>query len=54
MAVSTHSPPDRSWGDYITVRPHIRRSTSWVVSGFSLQGGSSRRHIEPEVVTFRA
>lgn len=53
VAASTHSPPDRSWGDYITVRPHVRRPTSWVASGFSLQGGSSRRHIEPEVVTFR-
>ncbi|USQ75531.1 hypothetical protein [Ornithinimicrobium cryptoxanthini] len=54
VAASTHSPPDQSWGDYLTVRRHIRRSTSWIASGFSLQGGSSRRHIEPEVVTFRA
>lgn len=54
VATSTHSPPDQAWGDYITVRRHIRRSTSWLAAGFSLQGGSSRRHIEPEVVTFRA
>ena len=51
--VSTHSPPDRSWGDYVTIRPHVRRPTSWVAAGYTLQGGRDRRHIEPVVVTFR-
>jgi hypothetical protein len=53
-ATSTHAPPDRSWGDYVSIRPHLRRATSWVAVGYSLQGGTSRRHIDPEVVTFRA
>lgn len=53
IATSTHSPPNESWGDYLTIRPHIRRWTSWVAVGATLQGGADRRHVEPEVVEFR-
>ena len=51
---STHSPPDQSWGDYLTVTPHHPTSAHWVASGYTLQGGNSRRHIEPRYVRFRA
>jgi len=52
-AVSTHGPRDGKWGDYLTIRPHPTRPTSWVASGFTLQGGQDRRNIEPRVVVFR-
>ena len=53
-AASTHPPQDGKWGDYLTVHPHPRRPTSWVASGYTLQGGQDRRNIEPRVVCFRA
>lgn len=52
-AVSTHSPIGGKWGDFVTIRPHVRRPTSWVASGFTLQGGTDRRNVEPRVVVFR-
>jgi hypothetical protein len=52
-AVSTHAPSLGKWGDYLTVRPHPSRPTSWVASGFTLQGGTDRRNIEPRLVIFR-
>jgi hypothetical protein len=52
-AVSTHGPSQGKWGDYLTVQPHVRRPTSLVASGFTLQGGQDRRNIEPRVVVFR-
>ncbi|HYN29369.1 MAG TPA: hypothetical protein VES95_05810 [Dermatophilaceae bacterium] len=53
-ATSTHGPGQGKWGDYLTIAAHPTRPTSWVASGFTLQGGSDRRNIEPRVVTFRA
>ena len=53
-ATSTHGPLQGKWGDYVVCRPHATRSTSWVASGFTLQGGQDRRNIEPRVVVFRA
>jgi hypothetical protein len=52
-AVSTHAPLEGKWGDYLTIRPHPRRPTSWIASGFTLQGGQDRRNVEPRVVVFR-
>lgn len=52
-AVSTNGPSDGQWGDYIICRPHPTRSTSWIASGFTLQGGQNRRNVEPRVVIFR-
>lgn len=51
---STHSPPDQSWGDYLSCMPHHANTAQWVASGYTLQGGTSRRNIEPRVVRFRA
>jgi hypothetical protein len=52
-ATSTHGPSDGKWGDYLTIRPHPRRPTSWIAAGFTLQGGQDRRNVEPRVVVFR-
>lgn len=53
-ATSTHGPLMGKWGDYVVCRPHPTRTTSWVASGFTLQGGNDRRSVEPRVVVFRA
>jgi hypothetical protein len=52
-ATSTHGPRQGAWGDYLTVRPHPTRPTSFVASGYTLQGGSDRRNVDPLVVVFR-
>jgi hypothetical protein len=52
-ATSTHGPPQGKWGDYLACRPHPSRPTSWVASGFVLNGGTDRRFVEPRVVIFR-
>jgi hypothetical protein len=50
---STHGPSDTKWGDYLAVRRHRTRPTTWVASGYTLQGGTARQNIEPRVVHFR-
>ena len=52
-ATSTHGPLQGKWGDYLVCRRHPTRRTSWIASGFTLQGGTDRRNIEPRVVVFR-
>jgi hypothetical protein len=52
-ATSTHGPLQGKWGDYLTVRRHPGRPTSWLASGYTLQGGTDRRNVEPRVVVFR-
>lgn len=51
--IGTHGPADHKWGDYLTVRRHGSVPTTWIASGYTLQGGSSRVHVEPRVVRFR-
>jgi hypothetical protein len=51
-ATSTHPPARGTWGDYLTVRAHPTRRTSWVAAGCVLDGGSDRRFVEPKVVVF--
>jgi hypothetical protein len=50
---STHSPPDQAWGDYLSCFAHHPDGTQWVASGFTLQGGTTRKNIEPRYVRFR-
>jgi hypothetical protein len=50
---STHSPPDQAWGDYLSCVAHQRTPAQWVASGYTLQGGTNRRNIEPRYVRFR-
>jgi hypothetical protein len=54
VATSTDAPSNGKWGDYVVCRPHPRRPTSWVASGFTLEGGVDRRNIVPHVAVFRA
>lgn len=53
-ATSTDAPSLGKWGDYVVCRPHPTRPSSWIASGFTLQGGTDRRNIEPRIVVFRA
>ena len=52
-AVSTHAPHNGAWGDYLDIQPDPARKTYWVASGFSLNGGTDRRNVEPRVVVFK-
>lgn len=51
---STHGPRDSAWGDYLSCVPHYDQTHRWVASGYTLQGGTDRRHIEPRYVEFQA
>ncbi|MFD5880991.1 hypothetical protein NRK68_09145 [Streptomyces yangpuensis] len=48
----TDGPPDEAWGDYLSCRRHHPNTSEWVASGYTLQGGTTRRHIEPQYVHF--
>jgi hypothetical protein len=49
----THGPSDGKWGDYLSVRRHRSSPTTWIASGYTLQGGTARKNVEPRVVHFR-
>jgi hypothetical protein len=49
---STHGPAAGTWGDYITCRRYQPRASEWVASGFTMQGGTGRRNVEPQYVHF--
>ena len=49
---STHGPTDQSWGDYLSCVAHYSSTSNWVASGYTLQGGTDRRNIEPRYVEF--
>ena len=49
---SSHAPAQASWGDYLTCRAHTPYGHTWVASGYSLQGGTGRRNIEPRYTQF--
>jgi len=49
---STHGPTDQSWGDYLSCVAHYSATSNWVASGYTLQGGTDRRNIEPRYVEF--
>jgi hypothetical protein len=51
--ISTHGPADQAWGDYLSCVAHHSTAGQWVASGYTLQGGTSRRDIEPRYVRFR-
>ena len=50
--VGTNGPRDDKWGDYLSCRQHSSVGLTWIASGFTLQGGSPRRDVEPRVVHF--
>jgi hypothetical protein len=49
---STDGPSGGTWGDYLSCRRHAPGSSEWVASGFTLQGGTDRRNVEPQYVHF--
>lgn len=49
---STHGPAGGSWGDYLSCRLADPDTTEWVASGYTLQGGTDRRFVEPQYVQF--
>lgn len=53
-AKGTHGPSRNVWGDYFRVGQHGGEPDSWVATGFTLQGGSGNRNIEPRYVHFRS
>lgn len=52
VAVSTHGPANEAWGDYVDIQRDPSRTTYWVATGFTLQGGGGRPNVTPHVVTF--
>ena len=52
-ATSTNGPPNQAWGDYVSCVRHHASPAHWVASGYTLQGGTARRNIEPRYVRFR-
>lgn len=50
---STHGPAEFTWGDYLSCLAHYGTGMNWVASGYTLQGGTDRRNIEPRYVEFR-
>jgi hypothetical protein len=49
---STNGPQGGSWGDYVVCRRHHPQMSEWVASGYTLQGGTDRRNVEPQYVRF--
>jgi hypothetical protein len=49
---STHGPSGGAWGDYLSCKRHQPQSSEWVASGYTLQGGTDRRNVEPQYVRF--
>jgi hypothetical protein len=48
----TNGPPGGAWGDYLSCRRYAPAPSEWVASGFTLQGGTDRRNVEPQYVHF--
>ena len=51
-AVASHSPTTAAWGDYLTCRAHAPYGHTWIASGYTLQGGTNRRNVEPRYTHF--
>jgi len=49
---ASHSPPTPAWGDYLNCRPNAPYSHTWIAAGYTLQGGTDRRNVEPQYVHF--
>lgn len=48
----THGPTGGAWGDYLSCQTYAPRPAEWVTAGLTLQGGTSRQHVEPQYVHF--
>lgn len=52
VARGDHGPTGNRWGDYLSVRPHGRHRSTWVATGFTLEGGPQRTDVVPRYVHF--
>jgi hypothetical protein len=50
--VGTDAPSEPKWGDYLTCRSHSTDPAGWVAAGYTLQGGSTRLEVTPQIVRF--
>ncbi len=48
----TNGPAGGAWGDYLSCKRHQPQASEWVASGYTMQGGSDRRNVEPQYVHF--
>lgn len=48
----THGPTGGAWGDYLSCKRHHPQSSEWVAAGYTMQGGTDRRNVEPQYVHF--
>jgi hypothetical protein len=51
-ASGTNGPSDNAWGDYLAARPASGNGTSWVATGYTLQGGNTGAYVVPLFIWF--
>jgi hypothetical protein len=52
-ASGTNGPADDKWGDYLACRRALPDASSWLATGYTLEGGGERTDAVPRVVVFR-
>jgi hypothetical protein len=52
-ASGTNGPVDNKWGDYLACRRLLPDGSSWLATGYTLQGGGTRTDVVPRIVVFR-
>lgn len=49
---SSNGPAGGAWGDYLNCHRHAPDGLTWIASGYTMQGGTSRASVEPRYVHF--
>jgi len=52
LVKGSHSPNELKWGDYIRLRNYDNSSNLWAASGYTLQGGDSKKFVELRYFVF--
>jgi hypothetical protein len=52
-AGGTNGPVDDKWGDYLACRRALPDASSWLATGYTLEGGGTRTDAVPRIVVFR-
>jgi hypothetical protein len=52
-ASGTNGPVDNKWGDYLACRRALPDASSWLATGYTLEGGGTRTDAVPRIVVFR-
>lgn len=50
----TNAPREKTWGDYIAIRPLSPANKKWIAAGYTLQGGTEAEDVEVHAVQFSA